>query len=140
MADLTDNSEKIHEEKVEVRPGEDVSMPSNPEEGLTARQGDDIPDKVSLSTFMAIFVSSMLIAYQNSIHSLRSPFSSLWACRTSQPYLVALYLSQGFSNKSALPLAIPKILSGFRAAGRWHQLYRFLLQVALAISSVGDMY
>ncbi|KIM94667.1 hypothetical protein OIDMADRAFT_135585 [Oidiodendron maius Zn] len=30
-------------------------MPSNPEEGLTAAPGDDRPDRVSLSTFMAIF-------------------------------------------------------------------------------------
>ena len=62
MVDLNDNSEKIQEERVEEKPGEEVSMPSNPEEGLAAALGDDIPERVSLSTFMAIFVRSKLIA------------------------------------------------------------------------------
>ena len=57
MAEINYNSEKIQEERVETKPSEEVSSPSNLNKALPPAPEDSTPETVSVSTFMAIFVS-----------------------------------------------------------------------------------
>jgi hypothetical protein len=63
MADTINQTEKVQEDRVETIPGKDVPTPSSTDEAAAAAQSDDPLETVSVSTFMAIFVSSDLSAH-----------------------------------------------------------------------------
>jgi hypothetical protein len=63
MADTINQTEKVQEDRVETIPGKDVPTPSSTDEAAAAAQSDDPLETVSVSTFMAIFVSSDLPAH-----------------------------------------------------------------------------
>lgn len=62
MADTKYDSEKVQEENIETTPGQEVSTLSSPDGAVAAAQGDDLPETLSVSTIMAIFVSSGLLS------------------------------------------------------------------------------
>jgi hypothetical protein len=60
MADAINRAEKVQDDHVETIPEKDVPTPSSADEAAAAAQRDDPLEAVSVSTIMAIFVSSDL--------------------------------------------------------------------------------
>jgi len=86
MSDATKQAEKFQEDHVETILRKDVPTPSSADEAAAAAQ-DDLLEVVSVSTFMAIFVSSDLPTHIS--FPLTSPLSSSWVCLMLRRYPAA---------------------------------------------------